>query len=166
MQSRYPTHNDTSPSFSSCNDDDDSDTRSRSPLKQSNSTRIPEKKTSDEKPEAVQKIYPITEVFSRSFLEARRKESVSRANFVTVLVRNFFSREVRISSNVSGRQGKNPFNREMMAAIKVATFKMYPLSSSEDEKTAWGQCTKAIDGAGRKLYRTKNRTTNPGSKEN
>lgn len=49
-----------------------------------------------------------------------------------------------------------------MAAIKVATFKMYPLSSSEDEKTAWGQCTKAIDGTGRQLYCK----TTRGTKEN
>ena len=85
---------------------------------------------------------------------------------MTILVRNFFTKEVRISSNVAGKQGKNQFNRDMMAAIKVATFKMYPLSSTEDEKTAWGQCTKAINGAGRQLYRTKNPTKNHDTKEN
>ena len=57
---------------------------------------------------------------------------------MTVLVRNIFTREVRISSNVAGKQGKNQFNRDMLAAIKVETFKMYLFSSLENEKTAWG----------------------------
>ena len=42
-----------------------------------------------------------------------------------------------------------------MAVIKVATFKMYLLTVSEDDKTAWSLCTKAIDGASRQLYRTR-----------
>ena len=93
-----------------------------------------------------------------------KRDSVSRANFVTVLVRKFFTKEVQISSNVAGKQGKNQFNRDMMAAIKVGSFKMYPLSSTEDEKTAWGECTKAIDGAGWQYYRTKNPTKNHGKR--
>lgn len=161
MSLRSLTHDDSFTSLSSSNDDDSESTRSGSPLKQSNSAR-PKKSISSEKSKLVEKIYPITEVFSVAFLEARRKESVSRANFATVLVRNFFTKEVRMSSNVAGKQGKNQLNRDMMAAIKVATFKMYPLSSSEDEKVAWRQCTKAIDGSGRQLYRTRN----PGTKEN
>ena len=44
----------------------------------------------------------------------------------------------------------------MMAAIKVATFRMWPLSCAEDEKSAWKKCTKLIDGSGRQLYRAKN----------
>lgn len=46
-------------------------------------------------------------------------------------------------------------NTEIMAAIKVATFRMWPLTISEDEKTAWKICTKAIDEAGRWLYRSR-----------
>ena len=138
------------PSLSSSNDDESlsESFHSRSPLKHSNKARNPGGEKS------IEKIYPITEVFNRTFLEARRKESVSRANFATILVRNFFTREVRISSNIAG-QKKNQFNTEMIAAIKVATFKMYPLTSAENEKVAWKECTRAIDSANRQLYRPK-----------
>ena len=99
-------------SFSSSNDEsikDDSDsTHSRSPLKQSNSNNkgVPKKKASSEKSWSADKIYAITEVFNLTFLEKRRKESVSRAHFATVLVRYFFTKEVRVSSNVAGKRGK------------------------------------------------------------
>ena len=42
-----------------------------------------------------------------------------------------------------------------MAAIKVATFKMWPYTASENEVTAWQLCVKAVDAAGRQLYRPK-----------
>ena len=44
----------------------------------------------------------------------------------------------------------------MMAAIKVATFRMWPLSCAKDEKSAWKKCTKLIDGSDCQLYRAKN----------
>ena len=75
-QFKHPTNDDSFPSFSSCNDDDSDSHHSRSPLKHFNSTRIPEKKISDEKPKLLEKIYPITKVFSRTFLEARKIECV------------------------------------------------------------------------------------------
>ena len=39
-------------------------------------------------------------------------------------------------SNVSGKCGKNQLNKEMMAAIKVATFRMWLIKPSADEKAA------------------------------
>lgn len=137
---------------------EDSGSILRSPLKQNNQKRL--KRTSIEKKN--EKIYPITEVFNPLFLDERKKESSSRPNFATVLVRNFFKREVRMTSNVAGKCGKNQLNTEMMAAIKVATFRMWPLQASEDEKTAWRLCRKAIDEAGRRLYRSRS----PSVKEN
>ena len=60
-----------------------------------------------------------------SFLEKYRRESV----------RYFFTKIVHVLSNVAGKWGKNQLNKEMMATIKVATFKMYPLTVSEDENS-------------------------------
>ena len=56
-----------------------------------------------------------------------------------------------MTSNVNGKQGKNKLNAEMIGAIKVATFRMWPLKSTETDKTAWRECRKAIDSAGRQL---------------
>jgi len=61
-----------------------------------------------------------------------------------------------MTSNVNGKKGKNKLNPDMVSAIKVATFRMYPLGTSEDEETAWRACRKAIDAAGRQLYRARN----------
>jgi len=52
-------------------------------------------------------------------------------NFTVIIL---YIVETRIASNVGGKRGKQKLNIDMMAAIKVATFRMYPLSSSEDEK--------------------------------
>lgn len=150
-------------SFSSSVDDpypfevelSDQYTKPRSPLKQQNSSKKHEKTQAVKNPELSETIYPITEVFNPRFLEKQKKISASRQNFATILVRKFFSREVRIVSNVRGKRGKQKLSVDIMAAIKVATFKMYPLTSSEDEKTAWRSCCIAIDGANRQLYRTR-----------
>lgn len=151
------------PSFSSGVDDpypfeaefSDDYSKPRSPLKQQNSSKKLEKTQAVKKPEFSETIYPITEVFNAKFLEKEKRASSSRQNFATILVRKFFSQEVRIVSNVFGKRGKQKLNVDIMAAIKVATFKMYPLTSSEDEKTAWRTCCKAIDSANRQLYRTR-----------
>ena len=162
------------PSFSSGYDDDsskiledesDDSTHPRSPIKPRNSTKTNGKGSKSKTAVLNEKIYPITEVFNPQFLEDQRKKSVSRANFATILVRNFFSREVRISSNVAGKRGKKQLNTDMLAAIKVATFRMWPLSSTENEKSAWKQCCKSIDGSGRQLYRARNPAQNEKPKE-
>ena len=58
-----------------------------------------------------------------------------------------------MSSNVSGTWGKRQLDKEIMAAIKVATFKMWPCTPSENEVAAWQLCVKAVDASGRQLYR-------------
>lgn len=120
------------------------------PLKQKNCRS---KKSPSEKD--YEKVYPITEIFNPEFLSKCRAKSCSRPNFATILVRKFFTKAVRISSNVSGKCGKTPLNKEMMAAIRVASFKMWPLALTENEKAAWSLCVKAIDEGGRRLYRPK-----------
>ena len=98
------------------------------------------------------RVYPITEVFNHVFLSECLAESVSRPNFSLNLVTKFFTEEVRLTSNVSGRD-KNQLDKDMIAAIKVASFTMWPLKSSENEVKAWRDCVKAIDEGGRRLRR-------------
>jgi len=56
-----------------------------------------------------------------------------------------------MTSNVNGKLSKRKLNPEMVAAIKVATLRMWPLQAHETDKTAWRACRKAIDSAGRQL---------------
>ena len=97
-------------------------------------------------------IYPVTEVFNNTFLSKCLAESVSRPNFSLNLVSKFFSEEVRLTSNVSGK-GKNQLDKDIVSAIKVASFRMWPLKSTENEAAAWRECIKAIDAGGRGLRR-------------
>ena len=69
---------------------------------------------------------------------------VSRPNFSLNLVSKFFSEEVRMISNVSGKL-KNQLDTGMVSAIKVASFRMWPLKITENDATAWRECVKAID---------------------
>ena len=114
--------------------------------------------TSSEGPNKKQKkkvkdkrIYPITEVFNNLFLSDCLSESVSRSYFSLNLVTKFFTEEVRLTSNVSGR-GKNQLDTDMISVIKVASFRMWPLKSNENKVTAWHDCVKAIDEGGRRLH--------------
>ena len=61
-----------------------------------------------------------------------------------------------MTSNVSGK-GKNQLDKDMVSAIKVASFRMWLLKSTENEAAAWRECVKAIDEGGRRLRC--NRTT-------
>ena len=56
-----------------------------------------------------------------------------------------------MTSNVNGKLGKNKLNPDMIATIKVATFRMWPLGSTETQENAWRACRKAIDTSGRQL---------------
>ena len=56
--------------------------------------------------------------------------------FFINLVSKFFSEEVRLTSNVSGK-GKNQLDKDIMSAIKLASFRMWPVKSTENEATAW-----------------------------
>lgn len=108
----------------------------------------------------VQKIYPITEVFNSKFLAKIKAKSSSRSNFATNLVRSFFKPAVRMASNVSGKCGKMQLDKQVMAAIRVATFKVWPCNAAENEAKSWADCVKAIDEAGRRLYHPKKKAEN------
>ena len=87
--------------------DSDAESSAESPLKQRNISTVRRKRQPKEKKPEI--IYPITKLFSPLFLE-KRKESVSRPNLVTILVKNSFKKEGRMTSNVNGKQGKNNIN--------------------------------------------------------
>ena len=54
-----------------------------------------------------------------------------------------------MSSNVNGQRGKNKLDPDIVSAIRVASLRMWPLKSTENEHIAWQQCVKAIDEYGR-----------------
>ena len=86
-----------------------------------------------------EKLYPITEVFNPVFLQNRKQESSSRPNFAAMLIKCFISKAVRMTSNLFGRRGKNQLDKDIVAAVKVASFKMWPLKSAENENLAWSK---------------------------
>ena len=96
----------------------------RVPLKEYNSTET----SIGGSPKEPDKIYPINEVFNTTFLGQVQAKSNSRPNFTTLLIKSFFKPVIRMTSNVSGTRGKRPLDKQLMAAIKVATFKMWPCS--------------------------------------
>ena len=127
--------------------------------KETSSQSVPDKKRRKKVKDNI--IYPITEIFNNEFLSKCLRESVSRPNFSLNLVTKFFTEEVRLTSNVSGKSGKNQLDKDMVAAIKVASFRMWPLKSSESESAAWRDCVKAIDEGGRRLRRNMDTSEQP-----
>ena len=103
-------------------------------------------------------LYPVTEVFNNTFLSTCLANSVSKPNFLLNLVNMFFTEEVQLTSNVSGK-GKNQLDKDILSAIKVASFRMWPLKSTENEVAAWRDCTNAIDEGGRCLRKYRNKST-------
>ena len=123
------------------------------PISHQSSSESGSKKTKGQKKVNDRITYPITEIFNSKFLSKCLTESVSRPNFALTLVTKFFTEEVRLVSNVSGQRGKNPLDKDVISAIKVASFRMWPLKSSENDMVAWRDCVKAIDEGGRRLRR-------------
>ena len=100
-------------------------------------------------------LVPFSELLNPVYLTKVCANSSSRANFVANLMRVLFSKETRISSNVSGKCGKRKLDTSKIAAIKVATFNMWPCTPGEEPDGCWKACIKAIDEANRRLIRTK-----------
>ena len=87
-----------------------------------------------------------------SKLSSLRASSCSRENFATKLVKELFSVEERLTSNVRGVLGKKKYNEKIMAYVQELTFNSYPCPLTE-KKSAWAKCIKAIDSAGRVFCR-------------
>ena len=98
---------------------------------------------------------PLSEVLDTSFIKSILQTSPTRSNFATDLMRCFFTRETRISSNVAGKCGKRRLDPDVITAIKIATFNAYPCAAHEDKDACWKACIRAIDEANRRLYRKK-----------
>ena len=90
--------------------------------------------------------------FTPSSLTKWKRDSCSRANFATNLVRVLFTVAERKESNVKGRD-KKQLHPATIAKIEDATFQQYPLETGEKRKQAWSVCIKAIDESARRLHR-------------
>ena len=73
----------------------------------------------------------------------------------TNVMRCFFTRETRISSNVAGKCDKRKLDSDIMTTIKIAIFNSYPCAPGEDKDVYRKTCIKAIDKADHQLYRKK-----------
>ena len=91
--------------------------------------------------------------FDPDFLQNTRRKSCSRRNFAVNLVRSIFSPEEMARSNCSGTRGKEKLDEERLAAIRRATFLLWPLQAGEIEKKEWYKCMYGIDEACRRLNR-------------
>ena len=87
-----------------------------------------------------------------SSLSIIRANSCSRENFASKLVRELFTKEERLSSNVKGVMGKNKFDEKKIAFVQKLTFENFPCSAV-DHKKCWAKCIKAIDSSSRALNR-------------
>ena len=90
---------------------------------------------------------------SPGFLVYTRSNSCSRGNFAANLNRAWFTEDERITRNVRGKNNKLKLSPRRIQRIYDAAFQMYPVSSKENEKNAWSECVKAIDGVNRQLKR-------------
>ena len=79
------------------------------------------------------------------------KNSCSRRNFSTRLVRKLFDESTRRQSNVHGKLGKSKLNPVIMDYVKSLTFQYYPLEGYESEQQEWARCVVAIDSSSRGL---------------
>ena len=79
--------------------------------------------------------------------------SCSRSNFCANMVRQLFTVEERMRSNVRGKLGKSQLDPARLAVIRQAALQMYPLGTGEREELVWRQCIKAIDESCRRLKR-------------
>ena len=87
-----------------------------------------------------------------SFLQTIKLRSNSIANFSAKLNCEVFSKEERMKSNVAGTRGKEKLNSSKIAAIRDATFSMYP-TDVRQQHVVWKECIKAIDEMNRRLFR-------------
>ena len=89
---------------------------------------------------------------NNSYLESIKLQSSSIKNFAAKLNCEVFSREERIKSNVAGTHGKEKLDVNKIAAIKEATFTVYP-TDIRHQVAVWRDCIKAIDEINRRIYR-------------
>ena len=85
-------------------------------------------------------------------LQCIRIQSSSTKKFAAKLNCEVFSKEERMKLNVAGTHGKQKLDVSKIAAIKDATFAVYP-TDVKQQPTVWRDCMKAIDEMNRRLVR-------------
>lgn len=91
-------------------------------------------------------------------LSCLQASSCSGENVTSKLVKELFSADERLTSNVRGVLGKK-YDQKLMAYIYDPIFQSYP-SSLKEKKPAWAKCIKAIDSGSRVFCRkTKGKET-------
>ena len=79
--------------------------------------------------------------------------SCSRQNFCVHFIREMFSNDERRESNVKCKRGKKKLDEATMQMVKENAFNLYPLTSGEQQHTAWRLCERAIDESCHRLNR-------------
>lgn len=79
------------------------------------------------------------------------RNSCSRQNFSSRLVRRLFDEQTRKTSNVAGKLGKAQLNPVIISYVKSLTFQFFPLDTYEKLDKAWSICVGAIDEGNRRL---------------
>ena len=73
--------------------------------------------------------------------------------FSVNFVRELLTMEERRESNIKGKRGKSKLDETKIRVVKENAFNLYPLTSGEQQQTAWRLCEKAIDESCRRLNR-------------
>ena len=79
------------------------------------------------------------------------RNSCSRQNFSSRLVRRLFDEQTRKTSNIAGKLGKAQINPVIISYVKSLTFQFFPLDTYEKVDKAWSICVGAIDEGNRRL---------------
>ena len=87
---------------------------------------------------------------SPNLVKVLDRESGSRKNLASKLVRQVFSLTERGSSNVMGLKGKCRLDPKRIELVQSLTFALRPMKPGENEDHIWKkECVKAIDSANR-----------------
>ena len=75
-----------------------------------------------------------------SRVSAIRSNSCSGENFASNLVKELFSKEECMRSNVKGMFGKLKFDEKRIGYIRHQTFELFPVRMTENEQKCWASC--------------------------
>ena len=104
---------------------------------------------------------PPDEYLSQSELTQVFMKSCSRKNMAVLMTRRLFSQEIRMSSNVSGRN-KKQLNPQVMEFIHRKVFLFFP-STQVDTSKEWADCIVAVDESSRRLKNKPSKCTKTSS---
>jgi len=91
----------------------------------------------------------LNELLANSELVQIFMKSCSRKNMAVLMTRRLFSEDVRMSSNVAGRN-KKKLDPKIIDYIRQKVFQYFP-TTQVDTKREWSDCIVAIDESSRRL---------------